>query len=144
MPRTGLYVLLSVLFSAVGLAQSADESAIRARLAACSAARVQGSGDAQAAFYTDDADAWLSTNRKMVRGRQEIAADLNLPPNPARRFVITPRTIAILKPDVALVDSEWGVSEDNPSGMAFYVLLKKDGLWLIRSARVTRYVEPGK
>jgi ketosteroid isomerase-like protein len=49
--------------------QSDDTDAIRARLAAYAQAREQGDGAAQAAFYTEDADTWLSLTRKLSRGR---------------------------------------------------------------------------
>jgi hypothetical protein len=74
-------LVIGCAWSGTLCAESSDETTIRRQIAAYAEARRLGDGAAQAAFYTEDADTWLSTTRKTSRGRMEIAAELQLPPN---------------------------------------------------------------
>ena len=129
------------LMSAVGMlaetSRSADEAAIKAQLYGYAAARTVGEGHAQALFYTEDGDEWGSAAREMTKGRAAIEKTLNSPPNPNRVFEGEPLNYSFLSDDVALVDATYGGVE--PAGHALYVMVKRDGKWLIRSARIMRY-----
>lgn len=136
-----LLVLLAALIAApyafASDATQKDEAAIRAHLAGYAAARQKGDGEAQARFYTEDADVWDALSTEMVRGRKEIAKDLGLPPDPNRIFKLDPVQIVFLKPDIALADVIY--SSPQPKGHAFYVFIKVKGRWGIRSVRMTRF-----
>ena len=135
-------LLLAIVLApfSVGSEIADDQAAIRSQIAAYAAARQKGDGEAQARFYTEDADEWPSMAREMVRGRAGIAKALTLAPNPNRVVKFEPIQITFVKPDVALVDSLYGSPE--PIGHAFYVMIKQDERWLIRSARITRFPQP--
>lgn len=139
MSRFGMLALGLLLLSSTAQAQAAEERAIREQLAAYATARVQGDGKAQAGFYTVDAS-FSGSDRITVRGRTEIAAHLNLPVDPNRRFTVTVSYIDFIKSDVALVDAEFGPTAAAPNGRVLYVLVKIDGTWLIHAARVNPYV----
>jgi hypothetical protein len=122
------------------LAQSShvkDEAAIRAQIAGYAAARQTGDGHAQALFYTEDADEWGSAAREMTEGRAALEKSLALPPDPNRTVKFQPIHFTFLHDDVALVDSLYGSPQ--PIGHAMYVMVKRNGKWLIRSARIVRF-----
>jgi TonB family protein len=70
--------LISIWWAADTRGQSTDEGAIRRQLALYANARQRGDGKAQASFYSEDADEWRSVNRRALKGRAEIAKDLEL------------------------------------------------------------------
>jgi hypothetical protein len=118
---------------------SADEAAIKAQLSGYAAARTQGDGHTQALFYAEDADEWGSAAREMTKGRAALEKTLNLPPDPKRLMRLEPLNISFLGKDVALVDATYGGTTGDPIGHALYVMVKRDGKWLIRSARINRF-----
>jgi ketosteroid isomerase-like protein len=141
MPRhVIIFLLLSVCPAVFAADHAHDEAAIRSQIAAYAAARQTGNGGAQAEFYTEDADEWPSAAREMVQGRAAVAKALNFAPKQGLVVAFKPIKIAFVKEDVALVDSLYGSPQ--PVGHAFYVMLKQDGKWLIRSARITRFPAP--
>jgi hypothetical protein len=133
---TGLALMNAVCMLAEG-SRSADEAAIKAQLYGYAAARTQGEGHAQALFYTEDGDEWGSAAREMTKGRAAIEKTLTSPPNPNRIFRVEPINYSFLADDIALVDATYGGVE--PAGHALYVMVKRDGKWLIRSARIMRF-----
>jgi uncharacterized protein (TIGR02246 family) len=132
--------LLSAAESPAETSRSADEAAIKAQLYGYAAARTVGEGHAQALFYTEDGDEWGSAAREMTKGRAAIEKTLTSPPNPNRVFKVEPINYSFLGDDVALVDATYGGVE--PAGHALYVMVKRDGKWLIRSARIMRFPPP--
>lgn len=142
----GWIVSFGTIFAAVAAeaeSSSKDEAGIRSQIEGYAAARQKGDGPAQAQFYTEDADEWPSFALEMVRGREAIAKPLAGSPNPStppRVVKNEPIQINSLKPDIALVDTLYGSGPGgNPVGHAFYVMVKTDGRWLIRSARIVRF-----
>ena len=129
--------LMSAVCMPAETSRSADEAAIKAQLYGYAAARTQGGGHAQALFYTEDGDEWGSGAREMTKGRAAIEKTLNQAPNPNRVFKVEPINYSFLGDDVALVDATYGGVE--PAGHALYVMVKRDGKWLIRSARIMRF-----
>ena len=119
---------------------SRDETAIKAQLSAYSEARQQGDGRAQVSFYTEDAEIWLSTTRRMSRGRAAIEKELGLPSDPNRRFRLEVENVSFLNPEVAFIDAQYYNSSVEPVGHAFYVMVKREGKWLIRETRTARFV----
>lgn len=122
-------------------AAPSDDSEIRRLLTEYAKARERGDGSAQAQFYAEDADEWRASTRKMVTGRAEIAKDLALAPNPARKFRLEIETLQFIAPNVSLVDVSYFGSAPNPNGHATYILVKREDKWLIRAARAVRYPE---
>ena len=129
--------LMSAVCMPAETSRSADEAAIKAQLYGYAAARTQGEGHAQALFYTEDGDEWGSAAREMTKGRAAIEKTLNQAPNPSRVFKVEPINYSFLGDDVALVDATYGGV--GPAGHALYVMVKRDGKWLIRSARIMRF-----
>jgi uncharacterized protein (TIGR02246 family) len=116
-----------------------DEAGIRDQLAAYAQARQRGDGHAQALFYSEDADTWLSTTKKLSSGRPAIEQELNLPPDPNRRFRLEIESLSFVSDDVALVDTQYFGTSSEPNGHAFYVMVERDGKWLIRASRIARF-----
>src|SRR6266550_2886711 len=77
-----VFVLAATFVAQTQSVSSRDKTAIKAQLAAYSEARQRGDGRAQAAFYTEDAEIWRLTTRKMSRGHAAIETELNLPSDP--------------------------------------------------------------
>jgi ketosteroid isomerase-like protein len=119
--------------------QSVDETQIRERLSAYAEARQGGDGETQAAFYSDDADAWFSVTRKMANGKAEIAKDLHVPTGPGRPFRLDIETVRFVAPDIAAVDGQYFSTSAEPGGHVFYLMVKQKSSWKIRAARITRY-----
>lgn len=143
--------LLAVALCVAGIlpiqAQSAgsrDEASIKAQLAAYAEASERGDGHARALFYTEDAEVWLSTTRTLTRGRAAIEKELERPPDPSRRFRLEIENISFLSADVALVDAQFYSASPEPTGHAFYVMVKQDDKWLIRATRTARFVPAPK
>jgi|SRR5215467_1283722 len=102
---------------------SQDETAIKAQLAAYSEARQRGNGRTQATFYTEDAEIWLSTTRKMSRGRAAIEKELDLPSDSNRRFRLEVENVSFLNSEVAFIDAQYYGTSAEPNGHAFYVMV---------------------
>jgi hypothetical protein len=115
-----------------------DEAAIKAQLDAYAAARVAGPGMPQALFYTEDADEWGSFAKEMTVGREALAKTLDVKPDPNRKFRLEVISLNFLGKDIALADALYYGASPEPGGHALYVMAKRDGKWLIRSARINR------
>ncbi|PYX55451.1 MAG: hypothetical protein DMG76_18110 [Acidobacteria bacterium] len=114
-----VFVLAATFVAQAQSVSSRDETAIKAQLAAYSEARQRGDGRARAAFYTEDAEIWRLTTRKMSRGHAAIEKELNLPSDPNRRFRLEVENVSFLNPEVAFIDAQYYSSSVEPDGHAF-------------------------
>ena len=117
---------------------TAEEATIRQQLDRYAEARRVGDGEAQALFYSEDADEYGDGAKRMAKGRKEIAQWLSVRPDPDRKFRLEIVNISLITPDVALVDTRYynQVPPESYPGHAFYVMIKRGDQWLIRSARI--------
>ena len=145
-----LFCCAALLVTGAGLlaaegVPSKDEAAIRSQLAGYFKAREAGPGHAQALFYTEDADEWGSGAMEMTVGRAALEKTLDQKPDPNRHLTMDPMHFTFIGKDVALVDAIYGTAANPRFGHAMYIMVKHDGKWLIRSARITRFpVKDGK
>ncbi len=113
---------------------STEEPRIRQTLTTYAAARQQGDGAAQAALYSDDSEFWTPMSEDgFVRGHAKLASFLAGDPEPLR---LEPVNISFASAGVALVDAHFFGSGPNPNGVAYYVMAKRNGHWLIRAVRI--------
>ena len=125
--------------------QPQDDAAIRQQLAGYAEARTQGSGEKQASFYAEDGDEWELFASDKTNGRSAIAKLLDLPPEPGRRFRLEILHIVPLGRDAALVDAHWyRETSPRPKGRVHYLMVKKDGTWLIQAARINPYPQSSR
>lgn len=142
MKKLFIVVALMALTGTSTVGQTAsDEADIRRVLSSYASARQSGDGPAQAKFYSEDADEWRSTTRRMVTGRSEIAKDLMVVPSPTRKFSLQVESLRFVAPSVALVDTASFGTLSTPNTHGTYVLVKTNGTWLIHAARIFRYPE---
>jgi uncharacterized protein (TIGR02246 family) len=122
--------------------QSADEAAVRQRLATYAAARTKGDAHAEALCYTEDGD-FRSSAGPFVTGRAMVEKQLTVA-NPNYKFELTVASVRFIVPEVAVVETELqtGVSMPLAKLVGTYVLVKKNGDWLISAARIARAVPP--
>jgi hypothetical protein len=122
-----------------------DDAVIRQQLAGYAEARTEGSGEKQASFYADDGDEWELFASEKTNGRSAIGKLLDLPPEPNRRFRLEILDIIPLGRDAALVDAHWyRETSPRPKGRVQYLMVKKQGTWLIQSARINPYPQPNR
>jgi hypothetical protein len=122
-----------------------DDALIRQQLAGYAEARTQGSGEKQASFYAEDGDEWELFASERTIGRSAIGKLLELPPEPNRRFKLEILDILPLGRDAALVDAHWyRETSPRPKGRVQYLMVKKQGTWLIQSARINPYPPPNR
>lgn len=111
-----------------------EEARIRQVLAAYAAARQRGDGRAQAAYYSEDAEFWHPrSGDPLERGRARMETFLAADPEP---FRLEPVNISFAARDVALVDAHFFGTGPSPNGVAYYVMVKRSGEWLIRAVRI--------
>ena len=118
-----------------------DDAEIRRLVARYADARQKGDGPAQAQFYTEDADEWRSSTRKMVTGRAEMAKDLVVAPSSTRKFTLQIESLRFVMPNVAILDTASFGTAAAPNTHGTYVVVKANGKWLFRAARIFRYPE---
>lgn len=133
------------LISLPAFAQSgtpADDTAVRARLAAYADARNQRDAHAEALCYTLDGD-FRSSAGPFVFGRDAVEKQLVVA-DPTYRFMLTVGRLRFVTGDVAVVDADLmtGVGERLAPLLGTYVLVKQHGDWLISAARITRPPAP--
>jgi hypothetical protein len=122
-----------------------EDAAIRRQLAGYAEARTQGSGEKQASFYAEDGDEWELFAAEKTNGRSAIAKLLALPPDPDRRFRLEILDVIPLGRDAALVDAHWyRETSPRPKGRVQYLMVKKQGAWLIQSARINPYPQSNR
>jgi uncharacterized protein (TIGR02246 family) len=135
----GVVLLLSsISISAQGSPAAADEGAIRQRLAAYAAARAKGDPRAEALCYAEDGD-FRSSAGPFVTGRAMIEKQLTVA-NPNYRFEMEIVSVRSLDPQVAIVETtlQTGVTTPLAKLVGTYVLVKRNGEWLIGAARIAR------
>ena len=138
-----LFVLGSLSHVSAQPLGAEDDAAIRRQLAGYAEARTQGSGEKQASFYAEDGDEWELFASDKTNGRSAIGKLLELPPDPGRRFRLEVLHVTPLGRDAALVDAHWyRETSPRPKGRVHYVMVKKQGTWLIQSARINPYPQP--
>jgi hypothetical protein len=143
--RVSVVCALGLVSMGWGMAQgarTADKAAITAQLQGYAAARTLGEGHAQALFYTEDGDEWGSAAREPTKGRAALEKTLNATPDPKRRFNLEIIEIIFAGADSALVDALYSGASLEPAGHGAYFMVKRNGKWLIRSARITRFPAP--
>jgi hypothetical protein len=144
--------ILLVLFVLASLSQvnaqplrAQDDAAIRRQLAGYAEARTQGSGEKQASFYAENGDEWELFASDKTNGRSAIAKLLDLPPDPNRHFRLEILHIIPLGRDAVLVDAHWyRETSPRPKGRVHYLMVKKQGEWLIQSARINPYPQSNR
>ena len=135
------FVCLVTLAAPAAFAQPADEEAVRARVLAYAKATEAGDVAERVKFYADDVDLWLSTSNKLIVGKTAIGKELAAIQLPAdMKFALDVARIAFVAPDVALVDAGYRVTvaDQKIAGHVFYVVVKRQGQWLIRSVPATQ------
>jgi uncharacterized protein (TIGR02246 family) len=115
---------------------SSDDQAIRKQLQAYADARTRQDAPTEAMFYADDGDFLPMGGTTIARGRAEIQKHLTTNEEPSWRFTLTIEHLRLLTPDVALVDASF--ASQRGKGPVVYVLVKRDGTWLIAAARPAR------
>lgn len=122
-------------------AQSPDEDAIRARLSAYAKATETATAADRVKFYAADVDMWMSTTNKLTVGRTAVEKELAAMPRPPQlTFALDVERITLLNPDTALVDAGYraSIGDEKIAGHVFYVLVRREGQWVIRSVRATQ------
>jgi uncharacterized protein (TIGR02246 family) len=137
-------VALVALTTAVSSAQSpsADETAIRRRLAAYADARNRRDAHAEALCYTTDGD-FRSSSGPFVFGREAVEKQLVVA-NPDYRFHLAVTHLRFVTPQVAIADADvnTGLGANLAPLVGVYVMVKQDGEWLISGARIARAPAP--
>ncbi|HJU42351.1 MAG TPA: hypothetical protein VJ691_06030 [Vicinamibacterales bacterium] len=141
--RVWLGLVLVLISATAAAAQSAEEQAIRARLRAYAQASEQGWA-ARSKFYTDDADFWASTSKALAVGKAAMEKELNQPTPPGLTFALDVSRVTLLSPEIATADAGYRVTigDTKIGGHVFYVLVKRQGDWFIRSIRVAQITPP--
>jgi uncharacterized protein (TIGR02246 family) len=132
-------VALSTQVAMAGQAgTAADETTIRQRLTLYAAARTARDAHTEALCYAEDGD-FRSSAGPFVRGRAEIEKQLTVA-NPNYRFELDVVTLRFLDPQVAVVEADVraGVGENLGKLVGTYVMVKRNGEWLIGAARIAR------
>jgi uncharacterized protein (TIGR02246 family) len=132
-------VVLSTQVAMAGQAgTAADETTIRQRLTLYAAARTARDAHTEALCYAEDGD-FRSSAGPFVRGRSEIEKQLTVA-NPNYRFELDVVTLRFLDPQVAVVEADVraGVGENLGKLVGTYVMVKRNGEWLIGAARIAR------
>ena len=137
--RVRLALVLVLISTTVAAAQSAEEQSIRARLRAYAQASEKGWAE-RSKFYTDDADFWASTSKQLAVGKAAMEKELNQPTPPGLTFALDISHVTLLTPEIATADAAYRVTigDQKIAGYVFYVLVKRQADWYIRSIRVAQ------
>jgi len=142
--RSLLIVAQVALTTAASSAQSpsADEAAIRARLATYADARNRRDAHAEALCYATDGD-FRSSLGPFVFGRDAVEKQLVVA-NPDYRFILALTHLRFVTPQVAIADAavNTGIGTNLAPLVGVYVMVKQDGEWLISGARIARAPVP--
>ena len=142
--RNLLFVALVALTTEASSAQSpsADEAAIRARLAAYADARNRRDAHAEALCYAADGD-FRSSLGPFVFGREAVEKQLVVA-NPDYRFLLAVTHLRFVTLQVAIADADvnTGMGTNLAPLVGVYVMVKQDGEWLISGARIARAPVP--
>jgi uncharacterized protein (TIGR02246 family) len=126
-----------------------DEHDIRAVMAATTDLWIRHEIDSWGAYFTEDADfvthrgVWWISRQENVAGHKNVPAGVI---DQKKNYTQDVVTIQEITPDVALVHTRWEwpdhlqpgaeVAQDR-GGIITYVLVKRQGRWLIRAAHNT-------
>lgn len=123
------------------LKHSADEAAIRQRLATYTEARNQGDSHREALCYTEDAD--FRSSGPPSRGRAEIEKALAVSVA-GYAFSLTVESVRFLDSNVAIADAHVvaGPPDHKIDMLGSYIMVKQGGAWLIGAARIARTQAP--
>ena len=93
---------------------------------------------AEALCYAEDGD-FRSSAGPFVTGRAQIEKQLTVA-NPNYRFELEILSLRFFSPQVAIVEADvrTGVTEPLGKLVGTYVMVKRDGEWLISAARIAR------
>ena len=121
---------------------AADETAIRARLAAYADARNVRDAAAEARCYTADGD-FRSSLGPFVSGRAAIEKQLTVN-DPSYRFALTVTRLRFLAPGIAIVDAEVLAGPEGRGAklVGTYVMAREGSDWLIAAARIATAPAP--
>jgi uncharacterized protein (TIGR02246 family) len=143
MSKTTIFLGFAILLSARGVmfaqgGASAEDTAIRQRLATYAAARTARDAHAEALCYAEDGD-FRSSAGPFVTGRAKIEQQLTVA-NPNYRFELDVLSVRYLDPQVAVVEADVRAGVAAPLGklVGTYVMVKRNGEWLIGAARIAR------
>ena len=116
----------------------ADEASIRQRLAAYADARNRGDAHAEALCYTEDGD-FRSSAGPFSRGRAEIEKALSVSTT-GYKFSLEVDTVRFLNAHVAVAEAKVvaGPPQNRGELVGTYVMVEKNGAWLIGAARIAR------
>jgi len=142
--RSLLLIALVALTTAAAPAPSpsADEAAIRARLAVYAEARNRRDAHAEALCYATDGD-FRSSLGPFVFGREAVEKQLVVN-NPDYRFHLAVTHLRFVTPQVAIADADvnTGLGANLAPLVGVYVMVKQGGEWLISGARIARAPAP--
>jgi uncharacterized protein (TIGR02246 family) len=140
-PRLLIFVFACALSSFAQSSHNADEQLIRKRLAAYSQARNHGDAHAEALCYTEDGD--FRAAGPPSRGRVEIEKALAVSVQ-AYEFNLTVESIRFLDSSAAIADAHVvaGPAQHKIDMLGSYIMVKKEGGWLISAARIARMQAP--
>jgi uncharacterized protein (TIGR02246 family) len=118
--------------------KAADDAAIRQRLATYAKARSDRDARAEALCYWEDGD-FRSSAGPFVTGREAIERQL-IVNNPNYRFELEVVGLRFLTPDVAIAEAnlQTGVLPILTKLVGSYIMVKRNGEWLIGAARIAR------
>jgi uncharacterized protein (TIGR02246 family) len=133
-----LAILVSTLSVHAQEAKSPDENAIRQRLATYADARSKRDAKAEALCYAEDGD-FRSSAGPFVTGREAIERQLTVN-NPNYRFELEIVSLRFVTPDVAIAETklQTGVLPILSPLVGTYMMVKRNGEWLIEAARIAR------
>lgn len=140
--RFGFLVVGIVLVLTSSLAaQTGDEAAIRAQVAAMETALNERDSEGYASVYLPDGD-FINTVFARSSGREAIREELDrlfaaLGPPDVSEISITVTTIRFLGADVAIVDGDVLPTQ----GRATYVMARRDGTWRVAAGRILPAME---
>ena len=144
MPLKATLLLLAAVLTVApdASAQSADEAAVRARLAAYADARNRRDAHAEALCYTVDGD-FRSSAGPFVSGRDAIEKQLTVT-DPNYRFSLEVTHLRFLTPQMVIADAtvKAGPGSTPATLVGTYVLMKQGNDWLIAAARISRAPAP--
>ena len=140
-PQLLLFVFACALSCFAQSSHKTDEQAIRTRLATYADARNHGDAHAEALCYTEDGD--FRAAGPPSRGRAEIEKALAVSVQ-AYEFNLAVESIRFLDSSVAIADTHVvaGPAQHKIDMLGSYVMVKKDGAWLIGAARIARLQAP--
>jgi uncharacterized protein (TIGR02246 family) len=147
MKPVNVLLILCTLAAAFGQADSksadpkSDDAMIRQRLRSYAEARNRRDAHAEALCYTEDGDFRFANSTS--RGRAEIEKTLAVS-DTTYRFSLDVDSVRFLDSKVALAEAKIvaGPPQHRLDMLGTYVMVKRNGAWLIGAARISRSEPP--